>query len=119
MRSRPGLRVWKWERGVQVGLASTLCAAAAGVFGAAFLVHGAGRIISFVIAGLLVVLAAALFWLAANNEPTPPDGPVPVNQDGEAGKPAPGLVTDPSQSLSADLDSVGHTPITPPPGPSE
>jgi hypothetical protein len=99
---------------VQLAVAGAAVAIAAGVFGVAFIIQDSGRVIALVIAAILLVLALALFSVAANRRPSPPNGTEAIGRDENSQDQGPGRVDDPKKSLSAELDAF-QKPIQPPP----
>jgi hypothetical protein len=64
----PGLKVWAWEKNLLLALAATLTAFATAVLTVAFTLKGSGRLIAFIVTGVLVVVMLA-FLVAAANKP--------------------------------------------------
>jgi len=114
-RPSPGFRVWKWERGLLGAFAGTLAAFAGAVLTVAFTLSRTGKVVAFIVAGLLAVVIFALLFVSANRKPLP-DEPVPPD-DGSV-NPGSDFVDDESKVIGTDLESVGQEPIPPPPGPT-
>lgn len=104
---RPGLKVWAWERSLQVAFSGTLAAFAAAILGVAFTLKSSGRVIAFIIVGILVA-ATFIFLIAAANKP--------VSDEKEKKEKHPSMV-DKSKSFATDPESAASKPIKPPRGP--
>lgn len=113
---RPGLKVWKWERGILGVFIGALAVFAAAVLTVAFTLKGSGKVIAFIIAVSLVVIVLALCVAAANGQSVRPERRPHDNQP-EKKKPRPGVVNDPSKAFAKDPNEVGRAPIPPPGGP--
>jgi hypothetical protein len=112
---RPGLKVWEWESGELLGVASAALTIAVGIFGSAFLVRHSGRIAAFAISALFLLLALVLLWLAANRG-SHSVGMTSAPGAGGTNESTPSSVDDRSKSMRADPDLVGRKPIPPPRG---
>ncbi len=90
---RPGLKVWAWEKNLLVAFAGTLAGFAAAVLTVAFVLKSSGRVIAFVVVGVLVAATLIFLTVAANK------------RDGENGKRGPRMVS-PENSFTKPTESA-------------
>jgi hypothetical protein len=87
--------VWAWERNLLAAFATMLAGFAAAFLAVAFTFKGSGRVIAFVVVGVLIA-GTLIFFVIAANKP-----------DGENRKRGPGMVS-PEDSFAKPTGSVSR-----------